>query len=76
MWTVIWTVAVVAAIVLLMVLVAVFGGKGHLNVERPQNHYLGEVEARSHPKGLRHSQVFHRRQRGRPTWSGLVHSST
>ncbi len=47
MWAVVWTVVTIGIIVLLMVLVAKFGGKGHLDVERSQNHYLGEVEARS-----------------------------
>ncbi|MGA7669590.1 MAG: hypothetical protein WBW04_04165 [Nitrolancea sp.] len=47
MWTLIWTVATIVTILLLMVLVAKFGGKGHLDVERSQNHYLGEVETRA-----------------------------
>lgn len=47
MWTVFWVAAGIAIIVLLMAIVAKFGGKGHLDVERSENHYLGEVEARS-----------------------------
>jgi len=47
MWTLIWTV-VSAGIILLLLMIAVkFGGKGHLDVKRSTEHYLGEVEARS-----------------------------
>ncbi len=47
MWTLFWITVSIAIILVLMTLVAKFGGKGHLDVERSQNHYLDEVETRS-----------------------------
>ncbi len=47
MMTFVWILIGIAIIILLMVIVAKFGGKGHLDVERSQNHYLGEVETRA-----------------------------
>ncbi len=44
MLTILWILLGTGIVILLMVIVAVFGGKGHLDVERSQNHYAGEVD--------------------------------
>lgn len=48
MWTLIWILVTVALVVLLMAFSAKFLGKGHLDVPRSTNHYLGEIETWYH----------------------------
>ncbi len=44
MWTIVWTLIGIAIVVVPMAIAAKFSGKGHLDVEHSQNHYIGEVE--------------------------------
>lgn len=44
MWTVIWALLGIGIVIVPLAIPAKFLGKGHLDIERSKNQYLGEVE--------------------------------